>query len=82
MSDIWLPPHLRKGALRRAEASEYLELRHGLHYAPSTLAKMACNGTGPPFHRAVRTPLYPPAQLDLWATTRLGRLLHSTRDSA
>jgi hypothetical protein len=67
-----------KPRLRRAEASAYLEQRYGLIVAPSTLAKYVTTGGGPPFHKAGRTPLYPTAELDLWATKRLGPLLPST----
>ncbi len=81
MNDGKLPPRLRKGKYHRVEASEYLLLVHGLSYRPGTLAKMACNGTGPRFHRAVRTPLYPRTELDRWAEERLGRLMRSTRET-
>jgi hypothetical protein len=49
--------------------------------APATLAKLACVGGGPQFHRAVRTPLYPREELDAWAAERLGKLKRSTSDA-
>jgi hypothetical protein len=77
-----LPPRLQKANLRRDEASEFLKLKYGLRYAVATLAKLAVRGDGPPFHRAVRTPLYPAGELDRWATARLGKLVRSTSEAA
>lgn len=74
------PPHLRKPRLRRWEASEYLKLAHGIRLAPATLAKMACIGGGPAFHKYRRTPLYPRDELDRWAIERLGPLRSGTSD--
>ena len=67
--------------LRRAEASVYLRCHHGINCAPATLAKMASQGGGPAFHKAGVTPLYPRAELDRWATARLGPL-HSSAPAA
>jgi hypothetical protein len=77
---LCLPLALRKPRLRRWEASEYLEVVHGLVIAPATLAKWASIGGGPRFHKSLRTPLYPTAELDLWAVDRLGGLRNSTSD--
>ena len=76
-----LPPHLRKPRLRRWEASEYLELVHGIRLATATLAKLACGGGGPAYHKSVRTPLYPREELDRWATKRLGGLVRNSSDA-
>lgn len=76
-----LPSHLRKLRLRRWEASEYLELVHGIRLAPTTLAKLACEGGGPRYHKSVRTPLYPTEELDRWAKERLGALVRSSSDT-
>ncbi|MFN3076371.1 MAG: hypothetical protein ABT940_05740 [Alphaproteobacteria bacterium] len=76
-----LPPYLRKPNLRRWEASQYLELVHGLTIAPSTLAKWATTGGGPAYFPAGRTPLYPRQELDRWATERLGKLVRSTSET-
>lgn len=73
-----MPSGLRKPRLRRAEASQYLELNHGIILAPSTLATMATRGGGPPFQKVNRTPLYPRDALDRWASEKLGPLRHST----
>jgi hypothetical protein len=73
-----LPPALRKPNLRRVEASEYLGLVHGITLAPATLARLACHGGGPAFHKAGRWPLYPREELDRWAGERLGGLKRST----
>ena len=77
-----LPPHLCKPRLRRWEASEYLELAHGLTIAPATLAKLASTGGGPSFHAVSRAPLYPTDELDAWAARRLGKLVSSTSEVA
>jgi len=58
--------------LRRKEASAYLRRKFGLERAPSTLAKLAVIGGGPPFRRMNRIPLYDPADLDRWVASRLG----------
>jgi hypothetical protein len=65
----------RRGKLRRWEASEYLLEVHGLEYAPSTLAKYACAGTGPPFQYFNDwIPIYTPAGLDRWVESYLSNL--------
>jgi hypothetical protein len=68
--------------LRRKGASQYLEEKHGIVRAPSTLAKLAVVGGGPPFRRDGRIPLYSTADLDQWATSMLGTLMRSTSDDA
>jgi hypothetical protein len=50
--------------LRRTEASEYLENAHGVRCAPSTLAKMACRGSGPTFRRIGPYRVYAAEDLD------------------
>jgi hypothetical protein len=80
-TDACLPPALRKPRLRRSEASQYLEVAHGLTIATATLAKLACIGGGPPFHKSGASPLYPRDLLDAWAVERLGKLLRSTSDA-
>jgi hypothetical protein len=57
----------RNEKLRRRAASDYLLETHGIKYAPSTLAKFACWGVGPPFHYLNDFyPVYTPAELDRW----------------
>lgn len=75
-----LPGKLRKPRLRRDEASQYLEMAHGIVLAPSTLATMATRGGGPAFQKLNRTPLYPRSSLDQWAVEKLGPLRLSTSD--
>jgi hypothetical protein len=75
-----LPPRLRKSKLRRGEASEYLEIVHGIRYAPATLAKMVTTGGGPRYHTINRSVLYPVDELDAWARKQLSPL-HSSSDS-
>lgn len=82
MTEITLPPHLRKPRLRRDEAVEYLRLAHGLEFAKSTLAKWASLGGGPRFNKSGQTPLYPIPELDDWATRRLGEPVASTSEVA
>lgn len=79
--ELCLPPALRKPRLRRWEASQYLELVHGINYAPATLAKLASVGGGPTYQKNLRTPLYPRDELDAWALARLGKLRRSTSDA-
>ncbi|BBK33760.1 hypothetical protein EDC65_3596 [Stella humosa] len=79
--EVCLPPHLRKPRLRRWEASEYLELVHGIQQSPATLAKKASTGGGPPYHKSVRSPLYPRDELDRWAVAYMGGLVRHSSDT-
>jgi len=76
-----LPKHLDKPRLRRENASEYLDIVYGITIAPATLAKLACIGGGPRFHKVVRTPLYPREELDVWAAERLGKLVRRSSEA-
>ena len=78
--ELCLPPALRKPRLRRWEASQYLELVHGISVRPATLAKYAVIGGGPGYQKSVRTPLYPRDELDRWATERLGGIVRNSAD--
>ncbi|CAN5209638.1 hypothetical protein BH10PSE6_BH10PSE6_11400 [soil metagenome] len=64
--------------LRRKAASDYLNEVHGIRLSVATLAKLACNGGGPLFEYDGRSPVYQPANLDSFATARLGPLRRST----
>lgn len=75
-----LPPRLRKPRLSRREASEYLDLAHGITRAVSTLAKLACKGGGPPIEYIGRDPRYPRAGLDAWAEALISPPVHSTAE--
>lgn len=66
--------------LVREEASAYLKQVYGIRRAPATLAKMASTGGGPRFHKINRSPLYPVAELDVWARKQLGPLRSSSAD--
>jgi hypothetical protein len=68
--------------LRRKEASAYLRQTYGLERAPSTLAKLAVIGGGPPFRLLNRVPLYTAADLDQWVASKLGPRMRSTSDRA
>jgi hypothetical protein len=58
--------------LRRVDAAHYLQMKFGLRCAKQTLAKLAVIGGGPKYHLAGRTPLYAPADLDSWASSKIG----------
>jgi hypothetical protein len=66
--------------LRRKAASSYLKDTHGIERAPSTLAKLAVIGGGPPFRRLNRAALYDPVDLDQWVASKLSPLARSTSD--
>ena len=72
---------LEKPRLRRCEASTYLEQKHGLTVAVATLAKYASVGGGPAFKLFGRFPLYEPATLDNWVTSKLGKARNSTSEA-
>jgi len=66
--------------LRRGDAARYVTETYGFPCARSWLAKLAVVGGGPVFRKAGRTPLYAPADLDAWATARIGAPRRSTSD--
>lgn len=66
--------------LRRADAASYVQTSYGFPCSPQWLAKLAVVGGGPLFHKAGRTPLYAPSDLDAWARARIGRPRQSTSD--
>jgi hypothetical protein len=68
--------------LSRPEASKHLFEKFGIKLSPKTLASKACSGGGPPYYKAGRYPLYPPEELDEYATELLGKLQTSTSDAA
>lgn len=63
--------------LSRTDASRYLQ-EHGLRIAPSTLAKLAVVGGGPPFVKFMSRALYEPRDLDEWATSKISSKRNST----
>lgn len=67
--------------LRRSEAAEYVRLKYGFPCSRQWLAKLAVIGGGPVFRKAGRTPIYAPADLDLWALSRIGAPQCSTSDT-
>jgi len=66
---------------RRKQASKYLHDKFNVKREPSTLAKLAVTGGGPPYRLLNRVPLYTPADLDQWVASKLGPRMHSTSDS-
>lgn len=65
--------------LRRKAAGEYLKSRYGFG-SERTLAKLACVGGGPLFHKAANAAIYKPEDLDAWALAKIGAPQRSTSD--
>jgi hypothetical protein len=75
-------PSVRPDFMRRRAAANYLKDRYG-HGSERTLAKLACLGGGPEFHKAGdRMVLYRPEALDAWALARISAPLKSTSEVA
>lgn len=68
--------------LRRKEASKHLKEMWGVDRAPSTLAKLAVIGGGPPFQRLGRVPLYATDDLNEWIASQLSPPMRSTSEAA
>jgi hypothetical protein len=66
--------------LRRKNAGDYLKTKYGFG-SEKTLAKLACVGGGPTFHKAGPAALYEPAALDEWAFSKIGAPQRSTSDT-
>jgi hypothetical protein len=67
---------------RRHDAARYLRDTYGIQVQPSTMAKWFCTKSdGPRAFVAGRFPLHPKAELDRWATQKLGPLRSSTSDA-
>lgn len=64
--------------LRRDDAARHIREMWGLPCSPKWLAKLAVVGGGPIFRKAGKTPLYAPADLDNWASARIGAPQRST----
>lgn len=76
-------PEIVPFRIRRNDASAHLASRHGLIVAPATLAKLAVIGGGPAFYKpGARTVLYDVAELDRWASEKLGRPRVSTSNAS
>jgi hypothetical protein len=72
----------KRNRLRRKEASIHLAEAHNLSRAPSTLAKLAVIGGGPPMVYFGRVPFYPVTELDNWAISQISPLCSSTSERA
>jgi hypothetical protein len=71
-----LPPRLS-----RKDASEYLNMKHGISRTAATLAKLACIGDGPVFRKVgSKTVAYDVMELDAWANVKLGEPLKHTSE--
>ena len=67
--------------LRRKAVPHHLEQKYGISLSAKTLAKWACTSSdGPKYRLFGRVPVYPEDELDAWAESRLGPLVHSTSD--
>jgi hypothetical protein len=64
---------------RRKEAGAYLKGKFGFG-SEKTLAKLACIGGGPEFHKAGSIVLYAQEALDIWATSKISGPKRSTSD--
>ena len=67
--------------LRRKDAAQYLKTTYGFGGGRS-LAKLACIGGGPLFHKAGAAVLYRREDLDAWALSKIGSPQKSTSDKA
>jgi hypothetical protein len=65
---------------RRMASSKYIWDTWGVSYAPSTLAKLAVIGGGPPFRRVGRFPVYSKDDLDDWVRSKLSVPMRSTSE--
>lgn len=65
--------------IRRDPAGEYLKETYGFG-SKKTLDKLAVTGGGPPYRLCGRIPLYTIADLDEWALSKIGPLMHSTSE--
>ena len=68
--------------LRRSDAAQYVQVTYGFPCSRQWLAKLAVIGGGPVYRKAGRTPIYAPADLDAWASARIGRPQRSTSDGS
>ncbi len=66
--------------LRRSDAAQYIQTTFGFPCSRQWLAKLAVTGGGPVYRKAGRTPIYAPADLDAWASARIGKPQRSTSD--
>jgi hypothetical protein len=64
--------------LRRGDAANYILTTYGFPCSRQWLAKLAVIGGGPVYRKAGRFPIYSTADLDAWATARIGAPRHST----
>lgn len=68
--------------LRRGDAAQYIQATFGFPCSRQWLAKLAVTGGGPVYRKAGRTPIYAPADLDAWASSRTGEPQRSTSDES
>jgi len=61
-------------------AGKYLRQHWGIPCSEKTLAKLACVGGGPAYHRFGRIPLYTVADLDEFAQAKISKPVRSTSE--
>jgi hypothetical protein len=67
--------------LTRDEAAAYIRERHKLRCTAGYLGKLACLGGGPLYRRLDnRWALYDPADLDVWAASRISAPVRKAAD--
>jgi hypothetical protein len=76
MSDTVSPPP----RLNTSDAVNYLQTRHGIRVAISTMKQWAWRGGGPEFQKSGPHRLYPVERLDVWAEQRLTPVVASTSE--
>jgi len=64
---------------RKAAAARIFE-RWGYKISGQTLAKLACNGGGPPYRKIGSQTVYADDECDAWVQRRLSPLMRSTSD--
>jgi hypothetical protein len=67
---------------RRPAASQYLQDKWGLTYAPTTLANLAVSGDGPLYRLAGRHAVYADPDLDAWAQSRISGPMRKSSEAA
>lgn len=74
------------GLLSPRKTAQYIWEKHGLKYAPGTLANMRMEGTGPIYEKdsaSIRGRIfYRPADIDAWVASRFRRWVSTSEYSS
>jgi hypothetical protein len=73
-------PRFLPQLLTRLEAAELLQRTLKVPYGASTLERLACEGTGPPYYKVGGKCRYPEPELRQWAAAQFSQLLHKASD--